>query len=39
VFWDVPLPVNANGKVDRTKLDARSVGRRRLLADRVATTR
>ncbi|OBI92152.1 AMP-dependent synthetase [Mycobacterium sp. 1245805.9] len=39
VFWDEPLPVNANGKVDRAKLDARSAGRRRLLADRVATTR
>ncbi len=39
VVWDEPLPVNANGKVDRTKLDARSAGRRRLLADRLATTR
>ncbi|WP_082952831.1 class I adenylate-forming enzyme family protein [Mycobacterium sp. 852002-10029_SCH5224772] len=38
VFWDEPLPVNANGKVDRTKLDARSVGRQRMLADRLATT-
>jgi acyl-CoA synthetase (AMP-forming)/AMP-acid ligase II len=38
VFWDEPLPVNANGKVDRTKLDARSVGKRRLLADRLANT-
>ena len=37
VFWDEPLPVNANGKVDRTKLDARSAGRRRLLAERLAT--
>lgn len=36
VFWDEPLPVNANGKIDRTKLDARSAGRRRLLADRLA---
>jgi len=35
VFWNEPLPVNANGKVDRTKLEARSVGRRRLLADRL----
>ncbi len=35
VLWDEPLPVNANGKVDRTKLDARSAGRRRLLADRL----
>ncbi|WP_082966697.1 class I adenylate-forming enzyme family protein [Mycobacterium sp. 852002-51163_SCH5372311] len=39
VFWDEPLPVNANGKVDRTKLDARSAGRRRLVADRLATIR
>lgn len=39
VFWDEPLPVNANGKVDRTKLDAQSAGRRRLLADRLATSR
>lgn len=38
VFWDEPLPVNANGKVDRAKLEARSFGRQRLLADRLATT-
>jgi non-ribosomal peptide synthetase component E (peptide arylation enzyme) len=38
VFWDEPLPVNPNGKVDRTKLDALSVGRQRMLADRLATT-
>lgn len=38
VFWDEPLPVNANGKVDRTRLDALSAGRRRLLADRLAAT-
>ncbi|OBI24864.1 AMP-dependent synthetase [Mycobacterium sp. E1386] len=38
VLWDEPLPVNANGKIDRTKLDARSAGRRRLIADRLATT-
>lgn len=38
VFWDEPLPVNANGKVDRAKLEARSVGRQRLLADRLAAT-
>ncbi|WP_081662340.1 class I adenylate-forming enzyme family protein [Mycobacterium simiae] len=37
VLWDEPLPVNANGKIDRTKLDARSAGRRRLIADRLAT--
>jgi acyl-CoA synthetase (AMP-forming)/AMP-acid ligase II len=38
VFWDEPLPVNANGKVARTTLDARSAGRRRLLADRLAAS-
>ncbi|MGV0067753.1 AMP-binding protein [Mycobacterium colombiense] len=38
VFWNEPLPVNANGKVDRTKLDARSVGRERSLADRLVAT-
>lgn len=35
VLWDEPLPVNANGKVDRTKLGVGSAGRRRLLADRL----
>ena len=35
VFWNEPLPVNANGKVERNKLDARSQGRRRQLADRL----
>ena len=35
VFWDQPLPVNANGKVERNKLDARSEGRPRVLADRL----
>ncbi|RAU99316.1 AMP-dependent synthetase [Mycobacterium colombiense] len=38
VIWDEPLPVNANGKVDRKTLEARSAGRQRLLADRLATT-
>lgn len=38
VFWNEPLPVNANGKVDRTTLDARSVGRERSLADRLVAT-
>lgn len=38
VFWDEPLPLNANGKVDRAKLDTRSAGRQRLLADRLTTT-
>ncbi|MFI5507604.1 class I adenylate-forming enzyme family protein [Mycobacterium sp. NPDC051804] len=36
VFWDEPLPVNANGKVERNKLEARSAGRPRVLADRLA---
>jgi len=35
VFWDEPLPVNANGKVQRNTLDARSSGRSRVLADRL----
>ena len=35
VFWDQPLPVNANGKVERSKLNERSVGRPRVLAERV----
>jgi acyl-CoA synthetase (AMP-forming)/AMP-acid ligase II len=35
VFWDQPLPINANGKVERGKLHARSVGRPRVLAERV----
>ncbi|MBV8863418.1 MAG: AMP-binding protein [Mycobacterium sp.] len=38
VFWNEPLPVNANGKVERSKLAARSAGRPRVLADRLATT-
>jgi acyl-CoA synthetase (AMP-forming)/AMP-acid ligase II len=37
VFWDEPLPVNANGKVERNTLDARSAGRPRALADRLST--
>jgi len=36
VFWDEPLPLNANGKVERNTLDARSAGRPRVLADRLA---
>ncbi|MGV0852953.1 class I adenylate-forming enzyme family protein [Mycolicibacterium phlei] len=36
VFWDEPLPLNANGKVERTKLDGRSRGRRREVAARLA---
>jgi len=36
VFWDEPLPLNANGKVERNKLHARSAGRPRALADRLA---
>ncbi|QLL10079.1 class I adenylate-forming enzyme family protein [Mycobacterium vicinigordonae] len=35
VIWKEPLPVNANGKVERNKLDARSVGKPRVLADRL----
>ena len=35
VFWDGPLPLNANGKVERNTLDARSHGRPRVLADRL----
>lgn len=35
VFWDGPLPLNANGKVERNTLDARSAGRPRALADRL----
>lgn len=35
VFWDEPLPVNANGKVERNRLNARSAGRPRVLADRL----
>lgn len=35
VIWDEPLPVNANGKIERTKLDAASAGRPRLLAERL----
>jgi acyl-CoA synthetase (AMP-forming)/AMP-acid ligase II len=38
VFWNEPLPVNANGKVERNKLGARSAGRPRVLADRLAAT-
>ncbi len=36
VFWDEPLPVNANGKVERSTLDGRSAGRPRAVADRLA---
>jgi non-ribosomal peptide synthetase component E (peptide arylation enzyme) len=35
VFWDQPLPVNANGKVERNTLHARSEGRPRALAGRL----
>jgi acyl-CoA synthetase (AMP-forming)/AMP-acid ligase II len=35
VFWNEPLPVNANGKVERNKLDAHSGGKPRVLADRL----
>ncbi|HEX2212766.1 MAG TPA: AMP-binding protein, partial [Mycobacterium sp.] len=36
VFWNEPLPLNANGKVLRNTLEARSAGRPRVLADRLA---
>ncbi|MCT7661227.1 class I adenylate-forming enzyme family protein [Mycobacterium deserti] len=36
VFWDEPLPLNANGKVQRNTLEARSEGRPRILAERLA---
>ncbi|OBB78063.1 class I adenylate-forming enzyme family protein [Mycobacterium sp. 852014-52144_SCH5372336] len=35
VFWDEPLPLNPNGKVQRNTLEARSKGRPRVLADRL----
>lgn len=35
VFWDQPLPVNANGKVDRNTLHSRSQRRPRELAKRL----
>jgi acyl-CoA synthetase (AMP-forming)/AMP-acid ligase II len=35
VLWDEPLPVNANGKVERTSLHARSRGRPREVAKRL----
>ncbi|OBK92127.1 AMP-dependent synthetase [Mycobacterium asiaticum] len=39
VLWDEPLPVNANGKIERKKLDAAAAGRIRLLAERVSANR
>jgi acyl-CoA synthetase (AMP-forming)/AMP-acid ligase II len=38
VLWNESLPLNANGKVPRNTLDARSQGRPRLLADRLAAS-
>lgn len=35
VFWDQPLPVNANGKVERKKLHENANGRPRVVADRL----
>lgn len=35
VFWDQPLPVNANGKVARNRLHENAVGRPRVVADRL----
>ena len=37
VFWDRPLPLNANGKVERKVLSSTARGRRREVAARVAT--
>jgi hypothetical protein len=36
VLWDQPLPVNANGKVERKLLAAQAQGRPRHLAERLA---
>jgi acyl-CoA synthetase (AMP-forming)/AMP-acid ligase II len=36
VFWNERLPLNANGKVERNRLEALSEGRPRALADRLA---
>ena len=36
VFWSESLPLNANGKVERNKLEALSVRLPRVFADRVA---
>lgn len=36
VIWTEPLPVNANGKVERAKLHVAAEGRRRLIAERLA---
>lgn len=38
VFWDQPLPVNANGKVERNTLQQNADGRPRVLADRLVAT-
>ncbi|OLP03962.1 AMP-dependent synthetase [Mycolicibacterium porcinum] len=38
VFWDRPLPVNANGKVERKTLHQNANGRPRAVADRLAAT-
>lgn len=37
VLWNEPLPLNDNGKVQRNTLEARSQGRPRILADRLAS--
>ncbi|WP_067889552.1 class I adenylate-forming enzyme family protein [Nocardia vaccinii] len=36
VLWNEPLPMNANGKVERAKLDAGAAGRPRDLAERLS---
>ncbi|WP_046315585.1 class I adenylate-forming enzyme family protein [Mycobacterium sp. UM_Kg1] len=38
VFWDQPLPVNANGKVARNRLHEHAAGRPRAVADRLVAT-
>lgn len=38
VFWDQPLPVNANGKVERKKLHENADGRPRVVADRLSAS-
>lgn len=38
VFWDQPLPVNANGKVARNRLHESAAGRPRVVADRLVAT-
>ena len=39
VIWAEPLPINANGKVERRKLEALSTGRPRLVTERLRDSR